>query len=482
VRPFNFIGGISLEQNQAQLAEQSVFSLDLLPTKQEKRTWNLGTFFSIWMGSVHNVPSYVTIGGFFAIGLSIWQVFVTILISTLILAAMMVLNGHAGAKYGIPFSMLLRSTFGGKGAILPGVLRGVVAAIMWFGLQTYAGSLAVTILIGEFWPSYLGLGGDWSFFGLSLPYLISFLLFWLIHLGFIFAGIDTLGKLSKVLSPLIFLVFGGMAIWAINLAGGIDAILNYRPKGVEGNDFFVIMTCVTAILSTWVAQIVSVSDITRFARSNNDQIIGQILGLLTTYLLFAVASISIIVGSEIAFGVPIWNVLEVVNRFDNKFAIILALLTICLSTLSVNMIGNIIPAGFQLAAFFPKRVGFRSGAVFATIIGILILPWKLMENSTSIFAFLNMIGGLLSPVIGVMLCHYFLIGKKEIDLDKLYRYPEGINWPAMVAILLAGIVSIGGKVLPAFDPLYRVSWFTGIGLAAVLYLLFFYFRKLVKKG
>jgi allantoin permease len=469
-----------LEQKQALLTEESVLSLDLLPTKQEARMWKLGHFFSIWMGSVHNVPSYVTIGGFFAIGLSIWQVFFTILVSSLLLAAMMVLNGHAGAKYGIPFSILLRFTFGVKGAILPGVLRGIVAAIMWFGLQTYAGSLAVTILIGVLWPSYLSLGGDWSLFGLGLPNFLSFLLFWLIHLICIFGGMDTLGKLTKILSPLIFLVFGGMAIWAINLAGGIDAIFNYQPKGIVGNPFFVIMTCVTAILSTWVAQILSVSDVTRFASSNKDQTIGQILGLITTYLLFAVASISIIVGSEIAFGIPIWNVLEVVDRFDNKFAIILSLLTICLSTLSVNIVGNIIPAGNQLAALYPKRVNFISGAVLAMIIGIIIMPWKLMENSTSIFAFLNIIGGLLSPVIGVLLTHYYLICKKEIHVQSFYRYPKRMNWSAMVSILIAGFFSLVGNFIPVFEPFYRVSWFTGIGTAVALYLIIFYISKLLK--
>jgi allantoin permease len=302
----------------------------------------------------------------------------------------------------------------------------------------------------------------------------------MIHLVCIFGGMDTLGKLTKILSPLIFLVFGGMAIWAINLAGGIDAILNYQPKGIVGNQFFVIMTCVTAILSTWVAQILSVSDVTRFVISNKDQTIGQILGLLATYLLFAVASISIIVGSEIAFGVPIWNVLEVVDRFDNKFAIILSLLTICLSTLSVNIVGNIIPAGNQLAALYPKRLNFISGAVLATIIGILIMPWKLMENSTSIFAFLNIIGGVLSPVIGVLLTHYYVICKKEIHVQSLYRYPKQMNWSAMVSILIAGFFSLVGNVIPALEPFYRVSWFTGIGTAVVLYLVFFHISKLLK--
>jgi allantoin permease len=470
-------------QNYAPLGDQPSISPDLLPTKSEARTWKAGHFFSIWMGSVHNVPSYVTIGGFFALGMSIWQVFLVIMFSSLLLAVMMVLNGHAGSKYGIPFSILLRSSYGIKGSLFPGVLRGVIAAIMWFGLQTYAGSLAVTILIGKSWPAYLKLGGEFNFLGLNLPGVLSLLFFWLINVLFIFAGMERLGKLTKIISPLVFVVFGGMAIWSINLAGGISPILGYSAKGLEGNSFFIFLTCVSAIMATWVAQILSVSDLTRFSRSNKDQSIGQISGLIITYLLFAVASITIIVGSEIAFGVPIWNVLDVVERFDSKFAIVLSLMTICFSTLSVNIVGNIIPAGFQLTALFPKKLNFRTGALVATIIGILIMPWKLMENPTSIFAFLNIVGGLLSPVIGIMLTHYFLICKKNINLQELYNINENrisneINLPAMLATIFAGIISLMGNFAPFFAPLTSISWFTGIFIAIPLYLVLYYASKL----
>lgn len=467
--------------------DRSIKNLDLRPTKPEARTLTFGHFFSLWMGAVHNIPSYVTIGGFFAIGLSITQVFFIILISALILAAVMVLNGHAGYKYGLPFTMLLRTSFGMKGAVLPGVLRGVIAAIMWFGLQTFAGSLAILILIGNFWPGFLILGGGWSFLGLGLPSLLSFLLFWIINVFFIFGGIETLGKLSKILSPLLFIVFGGISIWAISLAGGISPIISYNAKGVDGNSFFVIMTCISAILATWVAPILSVSDFTRFARSSKDQFFGQIFGIVTTYLLFAVASISIIIGSEIAFGVPIWNVLEVIDKFDSNFAIVLSLLTVCLATLSVNIVGNIIPAGNQLVALFPKWLTFKTGALAATVLGILIMPWKLLESPTSIFAFLNVVGGLLSPVIGIMLAHYFIISKKEINVQSLYELKidhtltQAINFPAILAMLLAGTLSLIGNFIPVFAPLYSISWFTGILLSITFYLVLYYCSKVTSK-
>ncbi|RHW34877.1 allantoin permease [Neobacillus notoginsengisoli] len=463
------------------LEQGLTISKDLLPTKKEDRKWGIGNYFTLWMGAVHNVPSYVTIGGFFALGLSVGQVFWSIMIASIILGAVLVLSGHAGTKFGVPASMLLRTSFGSKGAMVPGIIRGCIAAIMWFGFQTYAGSLAVTILLGKLWPAYLQLGGDWSFFGLNLPGLISFLLFWGLNVLFVFGGMGVLGKFTNILSPLVYVVFGGMAIWAIKLAG-INSILNYTSKGIEGNSVIVFLACISALLATWAAPAVSVSDFTREAKSQKAQTVGQIMGIVLTYLLFAIASIAVIVGSEIAFGTPIWNVLDVVDKFDSKFAIGISVLTICLTTLSVNITGNIIPAGYQLSSLFPKKLNFKTGALIAAVVGIMIMPWKLMENATSIFTFLGIMGGLLSPVLGIMLAQYFVIAKKEINMKDLYsgnstyNYQNGFNIPALVTIVISGFFSLIGQFVPAFKPFYDLSFFTGTISAFLIYTI------LVKKG
>lgn len=457
-------------------------SEDVLPTAQEDRKWGIGNYATVWMGSVHNIPNYAAIGGlFFALGLSVLQVFSAIMTASIILAAVMVLNGHAGSKYGLPFSMLLRASYGSKGALIPGVLRGVIVAIMWFGLQTFAGSLALSVLIAKIWPAFLTLGGGWSFLGLTLPAMISFLLFWLLNVALIFGGMDFLGKFTNILSPLVYLVFGGMAIWAINLAGGIGPILNYNSAGVTdgGNSIIIFLGAVAAVIAPWAAPIVSVSDFTRLSPSHKQQAIGQSVGLIVTYLLFAVASISIFVGSKIAFGKEIWEVTEVVERFDSGFAIGISVLTLCLTTVSVNVTGNIVPAGFQLASLFPKWLNFRTGAFLAAVVGILVMPWKLMENSGSIFTFLSIVGGILGPVTGVMLAHYFVVLKTEINLNELYlnkrngkyRYTKGFNIKAIATTILAAVLCLIGQFVPFFKPLYDISWFVGIFSAFIIYVL-----------
>lgn len=469
------LGGIPLDDMNHEAFKKAGFSEDVLPTEDKDRTWNIGNFATVWMGSVHNIPNYIAIGGLFAIGLSVGQVFAAIMTASIIISLVMVFNGHAGSKYGLPFAMLLRSSFGNKGSVFPGVLRGVIAAIMWFGFQTYAGSQALSILIGKMWPSYLALGGDWDLFGLTLPALISFLLFWAFNVALIYGGMDFLGKFTNILSPLVYIVFGGMAIWAINLAGGIGPILSYTGTGISGNVVVIFIGAITAVIAAWAAPMVSVSDFTRMSRSTKQQAIGQPLGLIVTYLLFAVASISIIVGSEIAFGTPIWNVLDVVARFDGAFAVGISVLTLCLTTLSVNVTGNIVPAGYQLASLFPKKLTFKSGATIAAVIGILVMPWKLMEDSTSIFTFLNIVAGLLAPITGVMLAQYFVIAKTKIDLNELYshngkyNYQNGVNVNAIITTIVAGVLSLIGMFVPIFDALYQMSWFVGIISAFILY-------------
>ncbi|WP_252501622.1 NCS1 family nucleobase:cation symporter [Sporosarcina sp. Marseille-Q4943] len=462
------------ELNREHLRKEG-FNDDILPTRPEERSWSIGNYASVWMGSVHNIPNYIAIGGLFALGLSVGQVFAAIMVASIIISVVMVLNGQAGSKYGLPFAMLIRSSFGTKGAMVPGILRGVIAAIMWFGFQTYAGSQALSILIAKMWPPFLTLGGNWSLLGLSLPALISFLLFWLFNVALIYGGMKFLGKFTNILSPIVYVVFGGMAIWAIKLAGGIGPILAYTGAGVSGNPVVIFIAAITAVIAAWAAPIVSVSDFTRLAVSTKSQAIGQTVGLVVTYLLFAIASISIIVGSEIAFGTPIWNVLDVVARFDSTFAIAVSVLTLCLTTLSVNVTGNIVPAGYQLASLFPKKLTFKSGATIAAVIGVLVMPWKLMENATSIFTFLSIIGGLLAPIAGVMLAHYFVVSKTEIDLGELYskngkyNYKNGFNGNALITLAVSGVLCLIGNVVSFFEPLYEMSWFVGIISAFILY-------------
>lgn len=451
----------------------SGISSDVLPTELSRRTWGWSQFFTVWMGSIHNIPNYLVIGGLFALGIGVIQMFFAIMCAAGILAIVLALNGHIGAKYGIPFSIALVAIFGKKGATLIGILRGIIAGVMWFGLQTFAGSQALIIIIQTYFPNFITIAEGTTILGLSIPYWIAFLLFWFIHVIFFYGGMETIGKFTNYLAPLVYIVFIGMAIWSVKLAGGVSAIINYTTYDESPLSIYLFLVAICAIITSWAAPIVSVADFTRLAVSNKIQIIAQTAGLLLTYGLFAIASISIIIGSEIAFGTPIWNVLEVIELFDQRFAIVLAVLTLCLTTLSVNIVGNIVPAAMQVTALFPRIFRFQTGALVIAIAGICILPWRLMENETSIFGFLSIIGGILGPVAGVMLTKYYFIYKRTIEIESLYTNENlPTDKSAMFAVLFATILSLSSKFIPLLYPLYDIAWLTGLILSSLIYLLF----------
>lgn len=455
---------------------------DLLPKQPSKRTMSGKNYFTLWMGSIHNIPNYAAVGGFLFLGLSPIHVIFALILSSLSVAVFMFLNGVAGSKYGIPFSMHLRSTYGDLGAKLPGFLRGCVAAIAWFGLQNYTGSLALLILIGKIRPDFLTLGGDWNFMGISLPGLISFTVFWALNVLIGLGGGKILNKFTAVLSPLIYIVFGAMAIWAVRGAGGIGTILAYDTAGASQNinPLFVYFMIMNSVLAVWAAPGASVSDFTQNAKSTKDQMFGQMAGLLIGYTVFAFISVLILIGGSIRYGIQEWNVLNIIDRWDNMPAVISVMIVFLLTTISTNATGNIIPAGYQLSALLPQKINYRKGVIIASIISFVIMPWKLMENSSSIYIFLNSIGAVLGPVAGVMIAHFYFIEKQNINLDKLYmdlkednsKNPyKGINKQSYIATIAALVLCLSGQFIPSLKVISNVSWIIGFFSAFALYLI-----------
>lgn len=453
---------------------------DLLPKTPEKRNMGVKNYFTLWMGSVHNIPNYTAVGGFLFLGLAPVNVMFALVISAVLVAAFMILNGEAGSKYGIPFAMHLRSTYGNLGAKLPGFLRGCVAAIAWFGLQTYTGSLALTIILTKLWPGFQDIGGGAEILGITIPAFISFTLFWVLNLAIGLGGGGILNKFTAVLSPLIYVVVIGMTAWAIWAAGGIGPILSY-DAGVTGdvNPVFVFFMIFNSVLAVWAAPGASVADFTQNAKDTRTQRVGQTLSLVVAYVVFAFCSVVILLGSSIHYGVQEWDLTQLIQRWDAIPAVIGASAVFLLTTISTNATGNIIPAGYQLAALFPKKVNYKMGVVIASVISFVIMPWKLMENSDSIYLFLNTIGAVLGPVAGVMIAHWFFVAKRKINLDALYMDTDkkdagnpyqGLNVPAYIATIAALIISLSGQLIPALAPVSNVSWFVGFFAALVIYL------------
>ncbi|QLK85371.1 putative allantoin permease [Staphylococcus sp. 17KM0847] len=472
------------DNRRLHLYEERGYNKDIIPKTQEQRNFNTFNYFTLWMGAVHNIPNYTAVGGFLLLGLSPLQVMMALVISSIAIGILLAVNGYAGSKYGIPFAMHLRLTYGDLGAKLPGILRGVIAGIAWFGLQTYAGALALVVLLDKLFPGFADIGGGGKFLGLTASAAIAFFIFWIINFAIGFGGGSILNKFTAILNPLIYIIFGGMAIWGIKVGGGIGNIMSYDLSTHSSYPvilgFLVVMN---SLIAVWAAPGASVADFTQNAKSTRSQVIGQIGSVVVAHILFAISSVCILIGASIFSGTQEWNILYIIGQWDSLTAIIFAMGVLLMTTISTNATSNIIPAAYQLSALMPKLITYKRGVIVAAVISVLIMPWKMMENSDSIFMFLNLIGAILGPVAGVMIAHFYRVIHKQVDLDRLYfdtHNPpadlERINKKAYIATIIGVVISFLG-FLPGLKVISDLSWFIGFTTAGLIYLILKKFGK-----
>ncbi|OCA82042.1 NCS1 family nucleobase:cation symporter-1 [Pseudobacillus wudalianchiensis] len=465
--------------NLSNLQKEQVSSLsnrDLLPVPPTERTWKTQNFASMWMGVINNIPTYATIGGLVVLGFSPWQVIGIIFTASLILYVALTLNGHAGSKYGIPFPVLIRTSYGILGANIPALLRGVVA-IMWLGIQAYAGSAAFNIAFTLLWPGWAELGGGWTFLGIGLPGLLSFLLFWSLHFLVLKRGMESLKKFQGFTGPLVYIVLAGLLWWAIDTAGGVKPIF-MQPGKYEtfGEAFFPFISAVAGIIGIWSTLILNIPDFTRFSRSQTDQIKGQLYGLPVTFTIFTFVTVAATAATTVAFGKPIGDIILLLQQFDRPIVIVIAALILSAATITVNVIANLVSPAYDLANLFPKWITFKRGFYITMMAALFTFPWKLMENADAIFTLLNLIGGALGPIAGVMIADYYIIRKRELNVNDIYSlngeytYFKGYNYRAFAATLFGAAVALIGVFVPSLRELYDISWFLGVVLSFASYI------------
>ena len=456
---------------------------DLAPTPPEKRTWNLWHIASLWVGMSVCIPSYMLAAGMIQAGLSWRQALLAVFLGNAIVWLPLVINAHAGTRYGIPFPVYSRASFGTRGAHLPAVLRAIVAC-GWFGIQTWVGGMAIHVLLGILWPAWNGLGGGWSFMGHGLPQYLAFLIFWALNLVFIWRGTEGIKWLETLAAPLLLAAGFALLWWAASRVGGMGALLRQADamsagRPADGNFALgVFLPWMTAMVGYWATLSLNIPDFSRYARSQRDQAVGQALGLLTTMPLFAFIGIAVTSATVILYGQAIWNPVELVARLTreagNPLLAVVCMAVIAVATLTTNIAANVVSPAFAFANLAPRRITFRTGGMLAGLIGVLIFPWKLLDLYQG---WLLTYSGLLGAVGGVILCDYVLVRRGRLDVAALYdergayRYANGVN-PRAVAALAAGVlVALLGLASPPLRFLFDGAWFSATLVAFAAYYL-----------
>ncbi|HXM56455.1 MAG TPA: NCS1 family nucleobase:cation symporter-1 [Candidatus Dormibacteraeota bacterium] len=470
------------------LAGSPLYNADLAPVPIERRTWTTYNYCALWIGMAHNIPTYLLASGLIALGMAWYQAVLTIALGNLIVLIPMLLNSHGGTKYGIPFPVLARASFGVFGANLPALLRAFIAC-GWFGIQSWIGGEAVFTLMGAL------LGPAWSraatVLGNPWTLWLSFAIFWVIQMAIILRGMDTLRRFENWAAPFVLVVALFLLAWMVIAAHGFGPILGQGGKVGWGPSFWTLFfPSLMAMLAFWSTLSLNMPDFTRFGASQRQQALGQALGLPTTMTFFPLLSVLITSATVVVYGKPIWDPVALTGQFTNPLVVVVALFTLAVATISVNVAANTVAPSYDFSNLWPKAIGFRTGSLITGVLGILIQPWRLLADPhVYVFTWLGFYGGLLGSVAGVLIADYWLVRRTELRLTDLYRtngiysYTAGWNARGVVSIAVGAVLAVGGAYTAAgtpgpfpsagliwpLRPLYDYSWVVGFVVALALY-------------
>ncbi|MBW2524639.1 MAG: NCS1 family nucleobase:cation symporter-1 [Deltaproteobacteria bacterium] len=470
-------------------ADPSLINDDIRPAGPAERRWSVLNMAALWVGMVVCVPTYMLAAGLIDQGMSWSQAVLTVLLGNVIVLAPMVLNGHPGTKYGIPFPVMARASFGIRGAHIPSMLRALVAC-GWFGIQTWVGGSAIYQLLNVLADGAL-VGAPLPVLGINLAQTGSFLAFWAVQVGIFYKGVESIRVLETWAAP--FLLLMGLALlgWAYVKAGGFGEMLStpsqFGPGGPKEGQFFrVFFPGLTAMVGFWATLSLNIPDFTRYAKSQRDQVLGQALGLPATMTLFAFIGVAVTSATAVIYGETIWDPTILLGRMGGGVSVVIALLALSVATLSTNIAANVVSPANALINLAPKRIDFRVGGYITAGLGIAMFPWKLLETTGGyIFTWLIGYSALLGPIGGILIADYFLLRRTRYDLGALYRrsgpywYRSGINPVAVVALVIAVLPNLPGflhaagalsNVPELWQRVYTYAWFVGFILAGAIYL------------
>jgi NCS1 family nucleobase:cation symporter-1 len=467
---------------RVELADESairaspLFNHDLAPVRVADRSWNTYNFAALWISMAHCIPTYMMASGLMDKGMSWGQALVTILLGNVIVLAPILANSHPGTKYGIPFPVFARASYGTYGSNLPALLRALVAC-GWFGIQAWIGGQAVHTFLRVLVPSWPALLGSGLAGGHTGAEWVSFLLFWALNILVVYKGMEFLKVVENWAAPFVLVMTALLVWWAIDQAHGLGPILA-QPGRLHGPEFWsAFFPSLTAMVGFWATLSLNMPDFTRLGHSQREQALGQVIALPTTMTVFAGMGVIITSATAIIYGKAIWDPVVLVGKFQSPAVVAVAMFTIVVATLSVNIAANVVSPANDFSNAFPRFIDFKRGGLLTGLIGILMQPWRLLESGERYIGWLITLSGGMGTVAGVLIVDYWFVRRSKLALEDLYlpggvyRYQGGWNLNAVAATAFGCALSWGGYAVPALAPLLDYGWFVGALGAGGLYAL-----------
>jgi NCS1 family nucleobase:cation symporter-1 len=471
----------------AKLADSAHANADLAPTTLNERRWGIQDIAALWVSMSACIPTYMIASSLIAEGMNWWQAVLTIFLGNTIVLVPMILNAHAGTKYGIPFPIYCRASFGILGANVPALLRALVAC-GWFGIQSWIGGAAIYQVLAVYIPAWKELTPITGL-GVNSAQLTSFFAFWAVNMVVVYLGIDSIRLLLNIKAPLLIVLGLALLAWAFHEAHGFGPMLSqpslFESGGPKAGQFWVFFfPALTAMIGFWATISLNIPDFTRYARSQRDQILGQALGLPPTMALYSFIGVAVTSATVTIYGRLIWDPVEVLSLFRDPFVLVIGMLSLCLATLATNIAANVVGPANDFSHLWPRRISFRTGGLITGILGILMQPWRLVSDPTGyIFLWLVAYSSLLGAVAGILIADYYLIRRTTLDIEGLYEtggpywYVRGFNPRALAALILGIAPCVPGflgtikvlEVAPFWISMYHYAWFISFAIASVSY-------------
>ncbi|GMN39289.1 hypothetical protein TIFTF001_008522 [Ficus carica] len=465
-------------------ADPTLTNDDLKPTTPSQRSFSCWDMASLWVGLVVGVPSYYLAGSLVDLGMAWWQGIATVVTANLILLVPLVLTGHPGTRYGVPFPVLARSAFGIRGAHVPTLLRALVGC-GWYGIETWIGGEAIFLLLPKsIKESSLSTSVPWL--GTSPLEFGCFVLFWVAQLSIVWKGMDGIKELEKYSAPILILLTSCLLIWAYVKAGGFSHMLSLSSRLSSSEFWSLFFPSLTANISFWATLALNIPDFTRYAKSQKDQILGQ-AGLPIFMGLFTFVGLAVTSSTTVIFGRVVSNPIQLLEQIGGLTTMVLAIFGISLATITTNIAANVVAPANALVNLSPSKFTFRSGALVTALLGVAFQPWRLLKSSESfVYTWLVGYSALLGPIGGIVLADYYLVRRTNLSVKDLYSispkgayyYKGGYNLAALSALIVGILPVIPGflekigifsSVSDTFVIIYNNAWFFSFFSAGFLY-------------
>ncbi|SJK98341.1 related to uracil permease [Armillaria ostoyae] len=474
---------------------------DLLPVPplpEGPRKWGAVHLAGYWIAEAFGISQYQVASTAVASGLSPGSTIGAVFLGHILVSVACACNGWVGATYGINFPMFSRASFGIRGTAIA-VLCRAVAAIVWFGTQTYQGGQCVEVMLRAIWPSFKSFPNHLSASArVTSSQMLCFFIFYIIQLPLLWIHISKLRYLFMV-KVIIMPIFGFTLFgWAVGRAHGFGPVFSQGTNTTTSPAAVLFFSAMTSAIAPKATLALNICDFTRYAKSRRTVVWTNIFSLSIPVTLCAILGVVVTSAVQVIYGVTTWNPLQVCELWSSRAAQFFAAFCWSLAVVATNISANSTAVGNDLMILFPEYINIRRGQYICAILGVAACPWIVQNSAKSFTSFLGGYSIFLGPIAGILLSDYFILRHRNLEIPALYRhgrgqywYTSGFNWRAVVAFTLALIPNLPGfagkvnshlHVPVGATYLFSVVWPLGVVVASVLYLTFsFFFPPLIEK-